>query len=238
MFVRGCKQLQQRKQHNQHLLLFPSMPPTPSSCYYKYLADFSLLGHVVYYNSSWHLPRVPSTQNTEAPGSNLPPAHPLCSPIYRLTGSELRLVCKSQRSGNKLYQNFVKCEWRWWEVDWGEEFIGVILWCSINLYLCWKYGPMLQCGPAMSWCWGSCGAPPVWPSSCQMCSSSKEKHKATEGTKQERKGLNIITINLIESLWFNLFHGLLLFFCTLCPVRPLWAFTYHLSTASDICLPQ
>lgn len=51
----------------------------------------------------------------------------------------------------------------------------LILWQGINSHLCWKCGPMLRCGPAMFWCWGSCGAPLVSPSSCQRCSSSTEK---------------------------------------------------------------
>lgn len=34
----------------------------------------------------------------------------------------------------------------------------LILWQGINSHLCWKCGPMLRCGPAMFWCWGSCGA--------------------------------------------------------------------------------
>lgn len=37
------------------IIFLPLCPFTPSStsCYYKYLADFSLLGHLVYYNSNY-----------------------------------------------------------------------------------------------------------------------------------------------------------------------------------------
>lgn len=45
------------------LLSLPLWPP-PTSCFYKYLADFALLGHAVYYNSGCHLPTAPSTQKT------------------------------------------------------------------------------------------------------------------------------------------------------------------------------
>lgn len=64
------------------------------------------------------------------------------------------------------------------------------------LYLCWKCNPMLRCGPAMFWCWATCGTPLVWPSSYQMCSSSinKDDYK-DQGVR------NIVT--LAESLKFN-----------------------------------
>lgn len=112
---------------------------------YKYLAGCSLLGHVVYYNSIYLW--VSSTHRKHRV-TQFTSALPLLL-------SNLRLVCG---------------EINWMGNIWGWSESVLVLW-----YLCWKCGPRLQCGPAMSWCWGSCAAPPVWPSSCQMCSSSVER---------------------------------------------------------------
>lgn len=79
------------------------------------------------------------------------------------------------------------------------------------LYLCWKCSPTLQCGPAKFWCWSSCGAPPVWPSSCQTCSSSTEGEKSITSKSHWK-----ISPSSRAS-------------CTRWPVRPLWACTYIIS---------
>lgn len=62
---------------------------------------------------------------------------------------------------------------------------------------------MLLCGPATFWCWGSCGALPAWPSSCQTCSSSTQKHKEV---------LNLIIAPLTLKTFVAIFYqGPLLF---------------------------
>lgn len=79
-------------QHPQPYYPLPSTPPRPF--YYKYLADFSLLGHLVYYNSIYSVCLV-HNKYTESPSSYRPlhqPLPPLFPSVMRLTGSELKLV--------------------------------------------------------------------------------------------------------------------------------------------------
>lgn len=93
---------------------------------------------------------------------------------YWLTGSGLKLVCVLAETWRQIVPELCQNESN-----------------HINLYLCWKCGPMLPCGPAMSWCWGPCGAPPVWPSSCRMCSSSTGRRQRENRIRSENRHLQI-----------------------------------------------
>lgn len=99
------------------IIFFLRLTPTthpPTSCYYKYLAEFSLLGHAVYYNPECQV------QYTKSWGTQfmyLTTALPLLRLICHLTGSEHELSCTSQKK-RELWNRGGACMY-------------VSLWCNV-----------------------------------------------------------------------------------------------------------